>query len=59
MEETTQQLIALLLVAIVVGLELLRRYRKKQNGKVGCEGCDTNEQVENDAEKPIKFYTRD
>ena len=58
MEETTQQLIALLLVAIVVGLELFRRYRKKQRGKVGCEGCDTNEQTENDAEKPVKFYTR-
>ena len=58
MDEATQQLIALFIVAIVVGLELFRRYRKKQRGKVGCEGCDTNKQIENDAEKPVKFYTR-
>ena len=39
MDESTQQLLALALVALAVGLELLRRYRKKKAGKIGCENC--------------------
>ena len=40
MDETTQQLIALTIVAGAVMLVLLRRYRKKKAGKPGCDNCD-------------------
>jgi len=39
MDENTQQLVALLIVALIVGLETLRRYRKQKAGKIGCESC--------------------
>lgn len=39
MDESTQQLIALLIVACAIGLELWRRQRKKKAGKIGCENC--------------------
>jgi hypothetical protein len=60
MDETTQQILALAIVAIVIGLELLRRYRKKRSGGAGCDGCDTgNKATTNDkGETPVKFYKR-
>lgn len=60
MDESTQQLIALGIVALAVGAELLRRYRKKRAGKVGCEGCDTPAAPKPNAagEAPVRFYKK-
>jgi hypothetical protein len=60
MDESTQQLIALGLVAAVVALELLRRARKKKAGKAGCEGCDTggNKDANSASEATVKFYKK-
>jgi hypothetical protein len=59
-DESLQQIIALAIVAIVIGLELLRRYRKKRSGKAGCDSCDTgNKTTTNEKdETPVKFYKR-
>jgi hypothetical protein len=59
MEETTQQYIALAIVAVAVALELIRRYRKKKAGKPGCEDCpssDSGERANEEGEAPVKFY---
>ena len=60
MDESTQQILALCIVAIVIGLELLRRYRKKRSGKAGCDGCETgnNTKANEKGETPVKFYKR-
>jgi hypothetical protein len=60
MDEVTQQIVALTIVGVVVGLELLRRYRKKRAGKAGCDGCDTGNGAvtNNKGEAPIKFYKK-
>ena len=60
MNESTQQIIALSIVAVVVGLELLRRYRKKKAGKVGCDDCDSSSGTKANAkgEAPVRFYKR-
>jgi hypothetical protein len=60
MDEGTQQLLALGIVVLAVGLELLRRYRKKRAGKVGCEGCDTPSGAKPNAagESPVRFYKK-
>ena len=60
MDETTQQIIALAIVALAVLIELLRRYRKKRSGKAGCDGCDTPAGENNGArgETPLRFYKR-
>jgi hypothetical protein len=60
MEETTQQFIALAIVAVVITLELIRRYRKKKAGKPGCEDCpaDTGERANDKGEAPVKFYRK-
>jgi len=59
-DESLQQIIAIAIVAIVVSLELLRRYQKKRSRKAGCDGCDTgNKTTTNEqGETPIKFYKR-
>jgi len=58
-DESTQQLIALGLVAAVVGFELWRRWKKRQRGAVGCDGCDTSGNTKKDAgEAPVRFYRR-
>jgi hypothetical protein len=60
MDESLQQIIALSLVALVVGLELLRRARKKKAGKAGCDGCDTGSNGDANAagETTLKFYKK-
>jgi hypothetical protein len=60
MNESTQQIVALSIVAVFVGLELLRRYRKKKAGKAGCDDCDSGTDTKTSAkgEAPIKFYKR-
>lgn len=59
MDETTQQLIALGLVAAVVACELWRRWRKRRAGKAGCDGCDTPGKTKNKSgETPLRFYRR-
>jgi hypothetical protein len=60
MDELTQQIVALSIVAVVVGLELLRRYRKKKAGKAGCDDCDSGSgtKANEKGEAPIKFYKR-
>ena len=60
MDETTQQIIAIGIVAVAVGLELLRRYRKKKAGKAGCDDCDSDAGTEaNDkGDAPVRFYRK-
>lgn len=60
MDDTLQQVLALLLVALVVTAELVRRYRKKQSGKPGCDGCDSGggQQKTAGGETKLKFYRR-
>jgi hypothetical protein len=60
MSESTQQLIALVIVAIAIGFELLRRYRKKKAGKQGCDGCDApgGNKPGSQGETPVKFYKK-
>jgi hypothetical protein len=60
MDETTQQLIALTIVAVAVMLELLRRYRKKKAGKPGCDNCDvvSGDKANDKGEAPVKFYRK-
>ncbi len=57
MEESTQQIIALLLVAVVIGFELRRRYLKKKSGKIGCDECGPDK-AKTGNEAPVKFYKR-
>ena len=58
MDESLQQFIALGLVTAVVAIELMRHRLKKQQGKAGCDGCDTGggKSVNAEGETPIKFY---
>ena len=60
MEENTQQIAALVIVLIAVGIELLRRYRKKQAGKPGCDHCDTpaGQKANAQGESPVRFYSK-
>jgi hypothetical protein len=58
MDETTQQLLALGLVALAVAAEWLRRKRKNKKGGAGCDGCDTPEQSAVKKESPLRFYRR-
>ena len=60
MDESTQQIIALTVVAVAVVLELFRRYRKKKAGKPGCEDCpsDTGTRANDKGEAPVKFYKK-
>jgi hypothetical protein len=57
MDDSLQQIIALLLVAIAVAFELIRRARKKKSGKIGCDDCDSGDSGSNEqGESPVKFY---
>lgn len=58
MDEHTQQIVALLLVAVAVAAELWRRRRKKQRGKAGCDGCDSGTKPGNTTDQPLRFYRR-
>ena len=60
MDESTQQILALTIVAAAVAVELIRRYRKKKAGKPGCEDCpsDTGERANEKGEAPVKFYKK-
>jgi len=58
MDESSQQLLALGLVALVVVAEWLRRKRKKKKRAAGCDGCDTPEQNASKKESPLRFYRR-
>lgn len=60
MDESLQQILALTVVVIVVGAELLRRYHKKKAGKPGCDGCDsgTGPQRSANGETKLKFYRK-
>jgi hypothetical protein len=57
MDESLQQIIVLGLIAIIVGLELRRRWRKKQKGKVGCDDCGPGP-AKPPKEAPLRFYKR-
>ena len=52
-----QEIIALLIVAAVVGFALYRRWRRSSNAGAGCSGCDDDVASTSD-EKPINFYRR-
>ena len=60
MDESLQQLLALIIVAAAIGAELWRRHRRKTKGKAGCEGCSTNTAAAkgSSSETPIRFYQR-
>ncbi len=58
MDDSAQQIIALTLVAIAVGVELMRRYRRKKSGKPGCDGCETGKSQNSTNETQLKFYKR-
>lgn len=53
----TQEIIALMIVAAVVGFALFRRLRKKSAATSACSGCDTDQST-NSNEKPIRFYKK-
>jgi hypothetical protein len=55
MDDTLQQILALSAVAVIVGIELRRRWIKKRSGKIGCDGCATDKPAAK-REAPIKFY---
>ncbi len=60
MDESTQQILALALVAGVVLLEWVRRCRKRRRGKTGCDGCDSPGKAKqrSNKETPLRFYKR-
>lgn len=58
MDDSLQQALALGLVVLAVIAELLRRDRKKQAGKPGCDGCETGTSTNKPAETPLRFYER-
>ncbi|MDP7271096.1 MAG: FeoB-associated Cys-rich membrane protein [Gammaproteobacteria bacterium] len=60
MDDALQQVIALLLVAVIVAFEFVRRARKNKSGKVGCDSCDSGEggTTDDKGEAPVKFYKR-
>ena len=52
-----QEIVALIIVAAVVGFALYRRWRRSSKADVGCSGCeDKRTSATND--KPINFYRR-
>jgi hypothetical protein len=58
MDDSAQQIIALTLVAIAVGVELVRRYRRRKTGKPSCDGCETGKPQNSTNETRLKFYKR-
>jgi len=52
-----QEIIALTLVAVVVGFALYRRWRGPGKSGSDCSGCDAKVTGTTD-EKPINFYRR-
>ncbi len=60
MDEALQQALAIGIVILAVIAELLRRYRKKNTGKAGCDGCDsgTGQQQSANGETKLKFYRK-
>jgi hypothetical protein len=58
MDSSTQELIALAIVIVLVGGALFRRFRRGRTGKTGCDGCATGDKRTQGDEKPIKFYKR-
>ncbi len=58
MDESTQQLLALGLVALVIIAELLRRQRKRRKSNSGCDGCDSSAKTDAKKTQPLKFYRR-
>jgi len=58
MDESMQQMIALLLVAAVVVLEWLRRRRAKARRSGSCDGCGPGRPDNKSAAVPLKFYQR-
>jgi hypothetical protein len=58
MDDSAQQALALLIVAAAIIVELWRRYRRKQKGKPGCDGCETGTAQEKPTETKLTFYKR-
>ena len=59
MDESTQQLIALFLVAAAVAFELWRRWRRRRKRTAGCDGCDTPGNADKSpGDQPVRFYRR-
>jgi len=55
MDESTQQIIALGMVAIVIAAEVLRRWRKNRKKSAGLNDPNT---ARDKKETPLKFYRR-
>ena len=59
MDESTQQIVALMIVAVAIVVELLRRHRRRNAGKPGCDGCDSGaSKPKSGKEAPVRFYRR-
>ena len=52
-----QEIAALLIVAIIIGFGLYRRWRRTRKRAAGCNGCADGPADETD-EKPIHIYRR-
>ena len=58
MDESVQQIVALVVVACVVAISLWRKLRARKNIAAGCSGCDSAENGNNAGEQPVRFYKR-
>jgi len=58
MDESLQEIIALGLVGLAIGLELLRRWRKRQQAANGCTNCEPGNNSRPPEATPINFYKK-
>ena len=57
MDESLQQILALVIVLAIVAFELRRRWIKRKAGKLGCDDCGPTKS-EPKQEAPVRFYKR-
>ncbi|MAF84449.1 MAG: hypothetical protein CL797_10150 [Chromatiales bacterium] len=53
----TQEIIAIIIVTVVVGFALYRRWRKKPSSTDACSSCEHSSTKDTD-EKPIHFFRK-
>lgn len=51
----TQEILAIAIVAVVVGFAIYRRLRKKDSGASACSGCD-HQSAKPETEKTVRFF---
>jgi len=57
MATVTQEIVAIIIVVIVVGIALFRYLRKKNSSTNACSGCD-DQTSKNQNEKPLHFFKK-